>query len=102
MIDQRIGHLLVRSGDIETKIEKLESEALPILRDDSTSTRSKPTPIRPTRDSVPPAEDSDLTGLVRSVLAMQAAVQEIVEEQKRRSQQINEIHLRLKQRHARE
>jgi hypothetical protein len=102
MIDQRIGHLLVRSGDIESKIEKLESEALPILRDDSTPTQSKPAPIRPTRDSAPPAEGADLTDLVRAVLAMQAAVQEIREEQKRTSQQINEIHLRLKQRHARE
>jgi hypothetical protein len=101
MIDQRIGHLLVRSGDIESKIERLESEAPPTLRDDPVSPRSKPIP--PSKPSKPISQsigDTDVARLVRAILAMQTAVQKIREDQRRTSQQINEIHAHLKKRRS--
>jgi hypothetical protein len=98
MIDHRIGHLLVRSGDIESKIERLESEAMPGLRDDSVPLRSKAPPSKVSKPVTRVSGDIDPTSLVNALMAMQAAVQEIRDEQRRTSQQINEIHLRLKKR----
>jgi hypothetical protein len=96
MIDQRIGHLLVRSGDLESKIERLESEAVPVLHDESSSKRSRLSTGRSAPASQAPSEERDITSLVRMVLSLQETVQEIREEQRRTSQQINDIHFHLK------
>jgi hypothetical protein len=98
IIDQRIGRLLVRSGDIESKIERLESEALPTLRDDPSSPRGRRAAAPHPRSKGP--ADADVSRLVRAVLAMHSAVQEIREEQRRTSEQLNEIHHRLHRRAA--
>jgi hypothetical protein len=98
MIDQRIGHLLIRSGDIESKIERLESEAVPALHDDFSSKKSRGSAGKPAPAAESPPNERNIAGLVRMVLSLQATVQEIREEQRRTSQQINEIHLHLKKR----
>jgi hypothetical protein len=118
MIDQRVGQLMIRSGEIEAKIEKLESDAAPALRDPSSS--SSASASKPPREPKPQpgshveiqetdskhsgsasAQSSgtvDVSELVRWVMSLQTQIQEIREDQRDISDKIKEIHIHLKQR----
>jgi hypothetical protein len=116
MIDRRVGQLIVRSSEIEGKIEKLESEAAPALRDPSLSSAASgskpPSKTRPQprgkveehesdgNDSGSAAADSnmpvDVNELVSWVMSLRTQIQEIREDQREMSDKIKEIHLHLK------
>jgi hypothetical protein len=116
MIDRRVGQLIVRSGEIEGKIEKLESEAAPALRDPSSSSaasgskppsKARPQPRGQVEEEEPDGNDSgsaaadsnvpvDVNELVSWVMSLRTQIQEIREDQREMSDKIKEIHLHLK------
>jgi uncharacterized protein (UPF0335 family) len=86
-INRRIGHLLVRSGAIENKIDRLESET-PTGGRDVGEVRQVAT------GGGNPAD------LLQMIASLQNAMEEIRDEQRKTSQQIKDIHSQQKKRHS--
>jgi hypothetical protein len=81
-IDERIGTLLSRSSEIESKLDSLEQK--------SPQTKSS----GPVRQNLKPvfAQDIDLGTLVHQIQFLAASIEEIRDQQVKTSMQIREIH----------
>lgn len=101
MIDQRISGLLVRSSEIETKLDDLEGKpSRPVF--DLSARRNQRTYAEKQRRNVRESaqiETVEISELVKTIQGLTQEVQTMKEEQRKMSDKINEMHTILVQAH---
>ena len=98
MIDSRISSLLVRSSEIETKLDDLEGQPSRPVFDLSARRNQRLLAERQKRNAMKPQEEKetiDIAELVRTIKGLTQEVQIMKEEQRQMSDKINEMHTLL-------